>query len=381
MRILHVYDYISPIGGGSQIAVMRWIENLLKQKVDVFLLTSSRSKKNIDKKIKDHILYAPSLNLEFIYPHFSLGLPLLPSQINKIKNMKFHIIHFHEPSLISASLLFHAKKWSIKTVTTFHTLFQQAKVKTFPLNLLFSGKGGLLNNLITFYQNYLLKCSDFITAPSFFYQKFLEKKFNKKVFYLPYPIANYFFIKKNTLPSLKKEIRLITLSRLSSEKRIDVIIEALTFLNKKFSLSIVGDGVEKRYLKNKVKKLFLEERVKFYGWIDQKKLPKFLQKHHLFVSPSDYETFGITYIEALATRLPLVVYDYPVAREVIPEKTAVFVDDFDPKKWAKKIETIFERKLYFNLIKNINQNYPKIKQYHEKNSTNKLIEIYQKILG
>jgi 1,2-diacylglycerol 3-alpha-glucosyltransferase len=380
MRVLHVYDSISPIGGGSQIAVMRWVKNLSKQKLNVFLLTSSFGKKNIEKNLITRCIYAQSLNLDFLYPHFSISLPLLNKQINKIKNMNINIIHFHEPSLISLQLLSLAKKWSIKTITTFHTLFQQAKAKTFPLNLLFSGKKGLANKLITLSQNYLLKHSDFITAPSFYYQEFLKKNFNKKVFYLPYPIADYFFLKKTTVPSFKKEIKLITVSRLSSEKNIDLIIKSLTFLDKRFSLSIVGDGVEKRYLENKVKKFSLEKRVKFYGWIDNKKLPQFLQQHHLFVSASDFETFGITYIETLAAHLPLVVYDYPVSREVIPKKTAVFVKTFDPKIWAEKIKTIFNQKSYSTLIKNINQNYHQIEQYREKESTKKLIKIYQEIL-
>jgi len=47
MRVLFVYDSISPIGGGSQLAVFTWLKNLNQKKIETKLLTG-----NISQKVK-----------------------------------------------------------------------------------------------------------------------------------------------------------------------------------------------------------------------------------------------------------------------------------------------------------------------------------------
>jgi glycosyltransferase involved in cell wall biosynthesis len=374
-----VYDAIFPMGGGSQIAMFSWFKNLKKQGIEVKLFCNLNKKVFQEGLAKDDLINDVSINLSFLVPEFPIVPFLSPKSKEKIIKYNPQIIHFHEPSLISYQLINLAKKNQIKTLFSFHTNFCQAEANQPPISFFFK-KNGLFNRIISGYQFLLLKKADYFTVPSFFYQRRLSKIIKKKPFILPYPIAQDFF-KKHRFQKIKKISKLITVSRLSKEKNIDLLIETMSYLKNRFSLTIVGEGIDSKYLKNKTKKLGLEKVVKFTGWVDNRALPKIISKHQLFVSASDYETFGISYIEALALKLPCLVYDYPVSREVIPNNMAIFLKSFRPKTWAKKLIEIQEHPLiYHKLLSNINMNFQKIYQYHEEQSTLKLIEIYKKIL-
>ena len=361
MRILLVHDLFMATGGGSQVVVKIWQKNLQKLKINV---------KVIGRKNKE------SINLARLFPNFYIT-PFTKKLKKEISNFKPDIIHFNEPSFLAFKLLKWAKKNNIRTAVFFHTDYKKATVKKFPLSLLFNQKWGLANKLITLIYRYILNNSDYLLAPSKEWRKKLSHQFQKKVFYVPYPIANYFFKPQKTSP--KKISKLITVSRLTGEKRIDTLIKMMPYL-KRFTLTIVGDGIDRKYLENQAKKLKVNKRVIFTGWVKHYKLPSLFKKHHLFLSASDFETFGLTYIEALATGLPIVVYNYPVANEVIPPKTGVLVNTYNPQDWALKIKRITNLSQYKQLKNNIIKQYPKIKTYEEKNATLNLVKVYKNIL-
>jgi glycosyltransferase involved in cell wall biosynthesis len=80
--------------------------------------------------------------------------------------------------------------------------------------------------------------------------------------------------------------------------------------------------------------------------------------------------------------LPLIVFDYPVSREIIPKEMAIFIKELDPKKWAEELMRIKnEPKKYLEMKKQIFNNYQKILKYKEDYSTKILINIYKKILN
>lgn len=378
MKILLVFEYLSPIGGGSQKAVLDWFKQLKKSGVKTKLLCSQPTDKNLLKQFdKDDLIVNDSLKLNFIYPDFSIPIPQ-KNTIKLIEEFKPDIIHFHESFLFALRLKRIIKKLKIKTIASLHTNFESARLKQFPLSLLFN-KQTPFPKLLHKFQLYHLSQADYVTAPSRYYQKHLSQRLNKKVFLLPYPIPEHFFSRKLKYPKIPT--KLITVSRLSGEKKIDFLLEVLRLLKGKYTLTIVGDGPDKVYFQKKSKKLRLDFTVEFKGWIQNKNLPKIFQQHHLFISASDVETFGIVYIEALASGLPCAVFDYPVTREAIPTQTSIFVKNYDPRKWAKKLLSLQKKPpMYIKLLENIKANYPKLLKYQETNSTKRLLQIYREIL-
>ena len=84
-------------------------------------------------------------------------------------------------------------------------------------------------------------------------------------------------------------------------KNIDVLIKGLAdFKDKNFFLRIIGDGEERENLQKLTKQLGLEKNIKFTGEIPRKEVFNYLKQSSLFVLLSENETFGLSYLEAMA---------------------------------------------------------------------------------
>ncbi len=110
-------------------------------------------------------------------------------------------------------------------------------------------------------------------------------------------------------------------SRLESEKRIDLAIQAFKRVAVEYphaGLVIAGEGSEKSSLQSLVRKLDLEKNVAFTGW--QKDLVSYYKTANIFLLTSEYEGYGMTLIEAGASGCPIVTTRVGIA------DTSIFVD-------------------------------------------------------
>lgn len=120
---------------------------------------------------------------------------------------------------------------------------------------------------------------------------------------------------KNLQSKLKQKFQipenvpvLVTLGRLAREKNIDFLIRQMSHLSlrkKKFHLLIVGDGPDRERLESLVHHLDLKDIVHFTGMVNPQEVAQYYRLGDAFVSASNSETQGLTYIEALACGLPL----------------------------------------------------------------------------
>lgn len=69
---------------------------------------------------------------------------------------------------------------------------------------------------------------------------------------------------------------------------------------------IVGDGPVRRDLQELTEKLGMGENILFTGAVEWEKISSYYQLADVFVSASTTETQGLTYAEAMASRLPVV---------------------------------------------------------------------------
>ncbi len=105
---------------------------------------------------------------------------------------------------------------------------------------------------------------------------------------------------------------ILTLSRIAAEKKINHILNVLPAIideipNVKFV--IAGDGPDVKVLQEQVERLTLEDYVIFAGNVDHGDVGNYYRMADIFVSASDTETQGLTYVEALAVGTPCVVYN------------------------------------------------------------------------
>ena len=108
------------------------------------------------------------------------------------------------------------------------------------------------------------------------------------------------------------EKMVLYLGRISREKRLDVMIKAAARLCEKrndMKFVIGGTGPAEYRYKAMVKRLGLQKRVSFIGFVGEKDLPKLYAASDAFCIPSTFETQGIASIEAMASGKPVVGAD------------------------------------------------------------------------
>ena len=137
----------------------------------------------------------------------------------------------------------------------------------------------------------------------------------------------------NTKPADKKVLekygidpgkkRVLYVGRVDPEKSIGVVVEAFSQALKKVpdaELLIVGDGIDKINLEEKVKELDLTENVRFLGRVMPPDLLDIYKCGLVFATASETETQGIVLIEAAATGLPLIAVDAGAVGELCQDK-------------------------------------------------------------
>ncbi|WP_148888434.1 glycosyltransferase family 4 protein [Streptococcus cristatus] len=167
------------------------------------------------------------------------------------------------------------------------------------------------------------------------------------------------------------EVMLLSLSRISYEKNIQAIVEALPMVleeNAKVKLVIVGDGPYAEDLKALVAQLHIEDSVIFTGMIAPSDTALYYKAADFFISASTSETQGLTYLESLASGTPIIAHGNPYLDNVISDKTfgtlyyesrdlagaileaILATPDMDEKKLADKLYEIsaenFGRRIY-----------------------------------
>lgn len=136
------------------------------------------------------------------------------------------------------------------------------------------------------------------------------------------------------------EVRLITVSRLSCEKRPELSIETLRVLRQwgvPARLLMVGDGPERARLIRHADGL----PVTFVRHLsDRNALAELIAGADLALSPSPAETFGLATLEALACGTPVVVPADGAARELLATPGCGAVSDGTPDGMARGVREI-----------------------------------------
>ena len=107
--------------------------------------------------------------------------------------------------------------------------------------------------------------------------------------------------------------------RMSFEKHIDDIVRALEYLPEDVVLVIVGDGPSREEVEKVTDECGYRDRVRFTGFVDRAELPKYYGAANVCVSNSMFETQGLTVLEAMACRRPIVCPNARAFTEIIDD--------------------------------------------------------------
>ncbi len=101
------------------------------------------------------------------------------------------------------------------------------------------------------------------------------------------------------------DIIIVMVAAFRKEKNHADLLYALSKLEKKYKLVLVGDGDERETIESLIKKLNLENRVLLTGITTD--VPKFVKMANIGVLSSHWEGFGLSAIEVTACEKPIIV--------------------------------------------------------------------------
>ncbi|MHC5268402.1 glycosyltransferase [Enterococcus sp. LJL98] len=129
---------------------------------------------------------------------------------------------------------------------------------------------------------------------------------------------------------ITQPFKLITASRLASEKHLDIVIRAIVSLKEEYprlELDIYGQGGEDVKLKQLIQELDAADYIRLKGLSHH--LEEVYRNYDAFISGSYSEGFGLTYIEALDAGLPIVTFKARFgALELVQDGVTGYLQEF-----------------------------------------------------
>lgn len=135
--------------------------------------------------------------------------------------------------------------------------------------------------------------------------------------------------------------RVLCVAHLYRRKRIDTLLRAFARIGKDARLRIVGSGPERARLERLAGELAIAGRVDFLGCLPFQALTAEYRSASVFALPTAQEGFGIVFLEAMASSLPVIAGRAGAVPEVVVEgETAFLVDPEDDARLAYLLETL-----------------------------------------
>mgnify|MGYP001558791118 CR=1 FL=1 len=169
--------------------------------------------------------------------------------------------------------------------------------------------------------------------------------FKKKSVIIPWGIPDEICIRPICRPdSVRRKI--LYAGRLDANKNVDTIINSMRFIDPTIHLTVIGDGDQKDFLINLVKKYNLESRITFLDFLPRKILWKKLTDFDaIVVSTKKIEAFCLVAVEAQAHGLP-VIYSKTNGLIEVVGKSGISFKVQDSEELAKIVNRLlFNEKL------------------------------------
>lgn len=143
----------------------------------------------------------------------------------------------------------------------------------------------------------------------------------------------------------EKKFTFVSIGNLSKRKGFGELLDAFaqSFHNRPHvSLVIAGDGEEQANLQDKIRTLRLEQQVTLAGRLSREEIALLLASSDAFVLASHAETFGIVFIEAMATGMPAIGTVCGGPEDIITPESGYLIRPGDVEALAGKMCEIYD---------------------------------------
>jgi glycosyltransferase involved in cell wall biosynthesis len=167
--------------------------------------------------------------------------------------------------------------------------------------------------------------------------KFLSNKFqvdDKSWLTVPNVVNKIFLEKELCDTSDSNYFTFGTVSLMTKNKNVELLIKSFCAAysrNNNLRLRIGGSGAERANLELLARELNISEVVTFVGMIARANVASFMSECNAFVLSSNYETFGVVLIEAIALGKPVIATDCGGSTDIVNQNNGVIVPVENPE--------------------------------------------------
>ena len=143
-------------------------------------------------------------------------------------------------------------------------------------------------------------------------------------------------------------------------------------------LYIAGEGPLRTELEIYIENhTYLKKKIKLLGLLSREEIRDLLKNTNVLVLPSTYETFGVVYIEALATGRPVIATKNGGANDIVNSENGILIDVDNDQQLCDAMNKIYEDYSSYDLVKISNDC---IKKYSERAVIGQLTSKMKEIL-
>lgn len=197
----------------------------------------------------------------------------------------------------------------------------------------------------------ILSVADCIITPTKTILNNLRKNYKNKVVYIPNGVDINLFH-----PKIKKEnkkLSIVFLGRLETQKNLQNLLYALSFLKFPYNAVFYGEGSERKKISSLAKKLGSPLKLEYP--IDYEKVAKVLRLSDIFVLPSYTEGSPKILLEAMASGCAIVASDIPEISQILEDNKSAILCKPDSKNIFKAINLLKNFKIRQKIGRNARQ--------------------------
>ena len=374
--------YVPDINGvATSTNILR--NELIKLGHEVLVVTSELPSDSEYDDNDDYILRVPGLELQALYGYRACNIFSFKG-MREIKRFSPEVIHVQTEFGIGIFGRIAGEYLDIPVVYTYHTMWTDYSHYVNPMNS--ETVDAVVKKVITKISKlYGNSCQGLIVPSNKTKDALLHYGLQQKNIYtIPTGLELDRFSIKNKNDKLCQELIdkyqlednfvLTFLGRIAPEKSIKLVIDALkdvVKINNKIRFLVVGGGPQLDELKEYVKNDHIEQYVIFTGPQSGNAVPAHYHISDMFISASLSETQGLTYIEAMASNIPVIArYDDQLENVIIDGKNGYFF------KEVKELPKIILKAMKEDLSSLKENALLKAKEYSGETFACKVLDVY-----
>ena len=356
------------LSDANSIHTLRWIESLTSNNFEIRLFSLFKPKKYLIEKYK-------KINVKIISPDLKSNIKdLREPNLSKIKYLQAipllkKTINEFEPNIV------HAHYASSYGILGYLSRFRPFILSVWGSDIYYFP---YKNKFYKWLLKLVIKNSDKVCSTSNAMKQIIEKEYNRlDVEVISFGVDIDFFKPGSNC----QKFNVGTIKSIESYNGIDCLIDAAKLViedyNKNIYFQIVGEGSLRKEMEQKAKDLKIEDKIKFVGFVDHKKVLKYYNNLSIFIAVSKRESFGVSILEAASCGIPSITSNIGGLTEVnIHNETGVVINPDDPKKLAESIVKLYEQEeLRLKLGKNARKRVEK--KFNWKNNVSEMIKVYK----